>query len=67
MYIYIKATIKKFLIFLSIIEENIGVVSSSRKIPDGITKNEVEKFLYLLDPNQNSTVKKIFKDCIEID
>ena len=67
MYIYIRAIIKKFLIFFSIIEENLGTLSYSKKIPGGITENEVKNFLYLLDSNQNSTVKKIFKDCIEID
>ena len=42
-------------------------VQDLKKIPGGITKNEVKNFLHLLDSNQNSTVKKIFKDCIEID
>ncbi len=62
-----KAYIKKILKLLSLIDENLGVVSLSRKIPGGITENEVQEFLNLIDSNNKFKVKKIFKDCIEIE
>lgn len=43
------------------------IASPTRKIPGGISKHEVEDFLRRLDNNQNFKVKKILKDCIEID
>ena len=52
---------------LSLIDENLGVVSLSRKIPGGITENEVQEFLNLVDSNNKFKVQKIFKDCIEIE
>jgi surface carbohydrate biosynthesis protein len=65
--IYIKSYIKKLLIYLSIISENFGVVSNFKKIPNGIKKDDITKFFNILVKDNKIKIKKVFKDCIEID
>jgi hypothetical protein len=48
-------------------EQNIGIAPQTQKMPGGITKAEVEDFLYRLDPNRKFKVRQVFKDCVEIE
>ncbi|MDA8851440.1 hypothetical protein N9J04_01550 [Candidatus Pelagibacter sp.] len=63
----IKAVSKKVINHLLKIEQKIGIASDSRKIPGGINKHEVEDFFFRFDSTQRFKIKKIFKDCVEID
>ena len=49
------------------VKKKLAIVPRSKKVPGGINKHEVEDFLKLLDNNQKFRVKKVLKDCIEID
>lgn len=62
-----KIFIKKVIKFFFKIEDNLGVVPPFRKIPGGITHQEVKNFLFLIEKNKKIKVKKIFKDCLEIE
>ena len=65
--INLKTIIKKFIKLFFKIEEKLGIAPLSMKMPGGINKNEVKNFLDLLNQNHKYKIKKIFKDCIEIE
>ena len=67
LFISTKLLIISFIRYFFRVEKQLGIVPPSKKIPGGINSNEVEDFLNLLDSKQKYKVKKVLKDCIEID
>ncbi len=65
-FIRIKLLILNFILYI-LRGRQLGIASQSRKIPGGINAQEVEDFLNLLDSNQKFKIKKVIKNCIEID
>jgi surface carbohydrate biosynthesis protein len=65
-FISLKLLIINFILYI-LRGRQLAIVSQSRKIPGGINSHEVEYFLNLLDNNQKFKIKKVLKDCIEID
>ena len=48
-------------------ERKIGIAPPSQKMPGGITKQEVANLLQKISPDRQFKVRKVFKDCIEIE
>ena len=63
----IKSNIKKLSKHFLKNKQKIGITPEAVKIPNGITKHEIEDFFNKLDLNQRFKVRQIFKDCIEIE
>lgn len=49
------------------LKKKIGMAPKEIKMPNGISKEEVEDFLKLLDFSTNFKIREISKDCIEIE
>ena len=62
----IRSSLKKFIKDFFKIQDYLGIAPQSRKMPGGISKNEVEEFLKLINHNQDFKTNELFKDCIEI-
>lgn len=67
LFISTKLLIINFIRYFFRFNKQLGVAPQSRKIPGGINDHEVEGFLNLLDNNKKFKVRKVLKDCIEID
>ena len=46
---------------------SIAIAPQTQKMPGGITKNEISNMLRKLSTHQNYKVKKVFRDCVEIE
>jgi surface carbohydrate biosynthesis protein len=67
LFICMKLLMINFIKYVFGVKKKLAIVPRSKKVPGGINKHEVEDFLKLLDNNQKFRVKKVLKDCIEID